>query len=171
MVKIAISSYILFVIVLSGCSGLAIISKIPPPSPGLVIFINQNEWAQGEILVFDSDIKRNDLFGVSSKGNLVLNARPLARIPFSAAIAISIPTINHVLLDSRQSYSLIFFYENKVGQFINVKYGFVRTTDNGYNESFKDFYGRQFWADRVVYLPRVNYAEAKPYRLKIVSPE
>ena len=169
--KFTVQWYLMMIFIswIAGCAGIPV-SKISSPQSGLVLFINQNEWAEGEVMVFQPDVGQGNLFDVSNRGIYIMKRRPIVRIPIPAAPATNIPAVASAQLNPNQSYSIVALWTNKVGQFINFTYGYVHTSDSGYNEIYTDFLGRQFYADRIVYLPSVPPWEAKPYRIKLESP-
>ena len=152
-----------------GCAGIPF-SRMPSPRPGLVLFINMNEWAQGKVMVFEPGMDQTNLFVVSG-GVFKIQNKPILQILIPAAPATNIPSISSAELHPSQSYSIVMVWENKVGQFIKFTYGSISTSDGAFNQSYTDFLGRQFWADQVFYLPTVSASEAQPYRLQIRPPE
>lgn len=152
---------------LSGC---ATFSKLPTPSPGLVLFINPNEWAKGEILAFDPAIGQNNLFQLSSGGIMMLKSPPLARIKITSASAANIPSVSYGQFQPNQSYSLVHVWESWNGRFISLSYDTLTTTGKILNESYTDFLNRRYWADRVIYLPKIN-STPQLYRLQILPPK
>ena len=146
--------YILAVLVLQFvlccCIGIPI-TKVPQPSPGLVLIINQNEWARGEVLVFEPHVNKDNLFGINVDGSVILKNFPITRIRIPCAPATNIASISYALLNPEQSYSLVYFWETSFGNFVNFSYDSVSTSRNSFNECYKDFLGREIWADRVVY--------------------
>jgi len=152
------------------CAGIPI-TKVPQPTPGLVLIINQNEWAKGEVLIFNSHINKDNLFDVNIDGSIILKNPPIIRIKIPCAPGANIASISYVVLNPDQSYSLVYFWETSFGNFINFSYDFVRTTRNSFNDHYKDFFGREIWADRVIYAPRVDHMKAQPYRLRIIGPK
>jgi hypothetical protein len=167
--SLSVLALIIAICYLVGCAGIPV-SQISSPRSGLVLFINGNEWAEGEVMVFRPEVRQGNLFDVSNSGAFILKSRPIVSIPIAAAPATNIPSVISAQLNPDQAYSVVTLWQNKVGQFINFTYGSVRTSESGLNEIYTDLLGRQFYADRVVYLPTVAAWEAKPYRVKLIVP-
>lgn len=167
---VSVLKLVITICCVAGCAGIPV-SQISSPRSGLVIFINTNEWAEGEVMVFQPDVGQGNLFEVSTSGAYIMKQRPILRIPIAAAPATNIPSVGSAQMNSNQAYSIVTLWQNKIGQFINFTYGSMHTSDSGYNEIYTDFLGRQFYADRVLNLPSVEAWEAKPYRMQIVAPK
>lgn len=148
----------------SGCYGIPFY-KVSSPKPGLVLVVNRNEWAQGEVMIFHPGVRHSNFVQMSQNGRLTITRRPLARIRLDAAPATSISALASVELNPRQCYSIIILWTNKVGQFLNFTYGSVCTSEEC-RETYVDFIGQRIIADRVYYAPMVNAYDAKPCKVE-----
>lgn len=148
------------------CAGIPV-SNIPSPQPGLVLFINRNEHARGQVLLFEPGVHRDNLFVVSGRV-FKLQSRPVLQFRLPSAPGTNIPAIGSAVLYPGQSYSLVVLWENNVGQFIKFTYGGVVTSERAFNQSYTDFLGREFWADQIIYLPAVSPAESQGFGLQVI---
>ncbi len=66
--------------------GVAVLSTIPSPRAGLVIPINKNEGAWANCILYEGGRSQDDIIGIGSNGNPILNDEPLLKFEVGSAV-------------------------------------------------------------------------------------
>ena len=136
--------------------GIAVLNHIPSPRAGLVIPINRNEGAWANCLLYEGDRRRENIIGIGSDGNPILNDRPLVKFEIGSATARDFWSYKALVLRPYSRYTLFIIWTRLTGQVLDFDEVSFDTSGDPFRDYHKDGLGRKVFADKIVYLPQVD---------------
>ncbi|MFH0906843.1 MAG: hypothetical protein V1829_01160 [bacterium] len=154
----------LMVFIMIGCATSGHLSSI---QAGKVLVVNRNEGAWANCFLFRGAWLQNDLITINYEdGSPKFTMLPLSSFEISSTYTRDINKVKMLLLSPNTSYTLFIIWTRFTGQVLDMDTVHFRTSDNPFRDNHIDPLGRKIYADRIVFLPKVNTSSATQIRIK-----